>query len=288
MTHLRLVAEASEVAEAPGRALDLQAVRETWSYERRRPQAIISAGQALTRLKAGCRHGGWLPLLASVGIPDRTARDWMRAGKSATVADLEEHGLRGWLKRTRSARAGTGDNRGDPRTDEWYTPAVLIEAAREAMGGIDLDPASCDTAQATVRAGRYFTREDNGLAWPLGAEWSGNVWLNPPFSGRLKEYFLTALKIHHRLGNVPQACVLTFTDTSPRWAEPLHDVTTATCLIRGRVEFHSDVLTHHPPGMGCTVAYVGPRVTRFLSAFIPLGNVSLTVPGLRHFFDGDE
>ena len=34
----------------------------------------------------------------------------------------------------------------------WHTPAEYIEAAREVMGSIDLDPASCHIAQQAVKA----------------------------------------------------------------------------------------------------------------------------------------
>jgi len=54
-------------------------------------------------------------------------------------------------------------------SDEWYTPAGVIEAAREVLGGIDLDPASSETANRTVGAPRYFTEEDDGLA----RDWHG-------------------------------------------------------------------------------------------------------------------
>jgi hypothetical protein len=39
---------------------------------------------------------------------------------------------------------GTGEN-------EWYTPAQYLEAARELLGGFDLDPATSESAQARVR-----------------------------------------------------------------------------------------------------------------------------------------
>src|SRR5450432_2540331 len=63
------------------------------------------------------------------------------------------------------------------KSNEWYTPAKYIEAARAVMGSIDLDPASCKIANRTVKATRYCSKEENGLS----KEWTGNIWLNPPY-----------------------------------------------------------------------------------------------------------
>lgn len=40
-------------------------------------------GEVLIEAKALCKHGTWLPWLAEVGIPARTAQDYMRLAKNA-------------------------------------------------------------------------------------------------------------------------------------------------------------------------------------------------------------
>lgn len=61
--------------------------------------------------------------------------------------------------------------------DEWYTPAWFFKALGVEF---DLDPCSPGSPPSSVPAKRHLTKADNGLA----AEWSGSVWLNPPFSSK--------------------------------------------------------------------------------------------------------
>ena len=69
-------------------------------------ERALAAGAALAEAKSLCQHGQWLPWLAEAGIPERSARRYIKLHKSglksATVADLglaEAETLAGLMKR---------------------------------------------------------------------------------------------------------------------------------------------------------------------------------------------
>ncbi len=97
--------------------------------------------------------------------------------------------------------AHVSHNSGD---NEWYTPPEYAEAAREVLGEIDLDPASSAKANKTIRAAEYFTAKDDGLR----KEWTGRVFMNPPYARPLVDQFTAKLAQHFEAGEVTAAVIL--------------------------------------------------------------------------------
>ena len=119
-------------------------------------------------------------------------------------------------------------------SNEHYTPAEYIEAARAVMGAIDLDPASCVEANEVVRAAKFFSADDDGLR----QEWRGRIWLNPPYGGGAAE-FVGKLMREIETGSVEQAVVLVnahCTDTA--WFQPLWNE--ILCFTDHRINFYGD------------------------------------------------
>ena len=112
-------------------------------------------------------------------------------------------------------------------SNEWYTQPKYIEAAREVMGAIDLDPASCAAANQIVKATRYYTQEQNGLEQDWTAE---SIWINPPYNrtvsmlGRrlsLIKAFSDKLIREYEAGHVKQAILLATSEVNAKWFQPL-------------------------------------------------------------------
>ena len=145
--------------------------------------------------------------------------------------------------------------------NEWYTPSEYIEAARAVMGEINLDPASSEIANKTVKADHIYTVEDNGLEKP----WFGNVWLNPPYASDLIGKF--AEKVVNELGNIKQAIVLVNNATETEWFYGMVTNATAVCFPKSRVKFYTPDGKTGAPLQGQAIIYFGEFVNRFINVF---------------------
>lgn len=149
--------------------------------------------------------------------------------------------------------------------NEWYTPSEYIEAARKVMGHIDLDPASSDIANEVVKAGTYYTAEDNGLT----KLWFGNVWMNPPYSADLIGQFVDKLAADRKTYH--QAIVLVNNATETKWFGTLVDISSAIVFPSSRVKFYMPDGKTGAPLQGQAIIYVGDSPDEFLCEFDKFG-----------------
>jgi phage N-6-adenine-methyltransferase len=149
--------------------------------------------------------------------------------------------------------------------NEWYTPKEFIEAARSAMGSIDLDPASNDIANEIVKAETYYTVETNGL----DKEWTGNVWMNPPYASDLIGKFVD--KLIEQRENYKQAIILVNNATETEWFNKLISISSAVCFPKSRVKFYMPDGKTGAPLQGQAVLYVGKNIEEFMNAFDGFG-----------------
>ena len=144
-----------------------------------------------------------------------------------------------------------------------------VDAARQVLGTIDLDPASTAAANAVVQATTFYTKEMDGLR----LDWTGTVWLNPPFTKPLIEPFLAKLVEAHLSGAVPAAVVLVNNATDTRWFHLVGEVADGICFPQGRIAFWHPDKGHGPPLQGQAVLYLGPTPRDFRLAFSEFGLV---------------
>jgi hypothetical protein len=151
--------------------------------------------------------------------------------------------------------------------NEWYTPPNFIESARAVMGAIDTDPASSEVANRTVKAKRFFTKEDDGLR----QKWAGNVWMNPPYAQPLMGQFAEAISYKYNAGEFTQGIVLVNNATETQWFQRMAGEAAAVCFPKTRVKFLDPDGKPGAPLQGQAIIYFGPDPSAFVQEFTQYG-----------------
>ena len=202
-------------------------------------------------------------------IAERVGKSFAHIRFVCTAVHKSQAEVEGWtFAEAYAAAKGGRPFRPHGGTNEWYTPAPYIEAARCVLGKINLDPASCEEANRTVRAEVYFDEQADGLE----QAWFGNVFLNPPYGEAAGPFVAKALE-EYEAGCVKSAVLLLSAHaTDNSWCQPLLRHT--LCFTQGRISFDA------PGGQakgnalfGSLFVYLGPEPERFAEVFEQFGAV---------------
>lgn len=272
--------EAKAVADA-AKALELWARRRTAN----RPVLV----QAMEYQRRAERKIGQMLPPSKRGRGNKTFHDEniceitpLVAHRCRKVAQSKESEFESWLAACRESEdeptqsvairlhlgAHVGNNSGN---SEWYTPQVYVDAVREAMGGIDIDPCSCPAANGVVKAATFYDEADNGLA----RQWIGRVFVNPPYGDGTVDSFASKLLAELSAGHASQAVFLVNNCTETKWFQGLITQADAVCFPQGRISFWSLEKKSKSPLQGQAVIYFGSNAKRFKRAFSRIGFCTL-------------
>lgn len=169
-----------------------------------------------------------------------------------------------------------GKAKPDRDSDDWHTPSRYIEAARQVLGRIDVDPFSSATANRTVKAARFLTKADNALhprQWTPG---KATCWINPPYGRGLIDAAVDRLLAE--LPHLTAAICLVNNATETAWCQALFSACQAFCLPDHRISFvapDNKAVSGNPRGQ--VFFYFGDDPDRFSDAFRVFGIVSTVI-----------
>lgn len=163
--------------------------------------------------------------------------------------------------------AHVSNNSGD---NEWYTPKEYLDAVKSVMGCIDVDPASSQIANTIVQAATYYTVADDGR----NKDWTGNVFMNPPYAHPLIDEFTNKLISEIQSGNTKQAIILVNNATETKWFQSLANKAAAVCFPQSRLKFWSPEKVSVPL-QGQAFLYFGNDIKAFRSEFEKYGFVAV-------------
>lgn len=175
------------------------------------------------------------------------------------------------VKQNPNKLAYTGKNSKVTNRDFYGTPRKWIELSRRVMGGIELDPASCEEANTlNVKANRYY---DEGMD-ALKLSWASSaIFLNPPYSGRAKQAFAARFHEEWNKGYIKQAIILVNNATETHAFEAFSACASARAEPRARIQFISveGRCTANSNTRGQVIFYCGRRAKKFAKVFASAG-----------------
>jgi ParB family chromosome partitioning protein len=237
--------------------------------EKAKERQLSTLAQNKTDVQISAPRGKTRDELAAIaGVSHDTISKVEKIELSASE-DVKAQVRSGEISVNQAYQAAVGENKphvsNNSGENEWYTPIEYINAAREVMGSIDLDPASCAIANNTVKASKIFTIDDDGLK----QKWHGNVWLNPPYASDLIGKF--ADKVAASKGDIQQAIILVNNATETGWFNTLISVASAIVFPKSRVKFYMADGKTGAPLQGQAFIYVGNCPHKFLDVFKAFG-----------------
>lgn len=163
-------------------------------------------------------------------------------------------------------------------SQDWGTPPLYVDAVREMLGRIDLDP--CSSRHSVVNAAvEYMPPGKDGLkeSW----DYPG-IYVNPPYGttsgrykGRIGDWLARCAYAHEQHGSEVVALVPVATNTS-HWKASVFGRAAALCFLYDtRLKF----LVNGREGgtgapMSCAMVYWGRRFGRFHNVFLRYGAVA--------------
>lgn len=126
--------------------------------------------------------------------------------------------------------------------DEWLTPKWVLDP----LGAFDLDPCA-SVVRPWDTAAKHYTIDDDGLS----QEWSGRVWLNPPFHRYLRPKFMQRMAEHNNgIMLIPAAC-----ETRP-FREFVWGKASGILMLDRRPHFMNTAGVEAKANSGCTICLV--------------------------------
>ena len=164
---------------------------------------------------------------------------------------------------------------------QWETPDEYLEAARELMGDIDIDPCTTERAQERIKASVYYTKDTNGL----DKSWVGRLWLNAPYDVGIIEQFMERAVDQYHIGNIIEGLILTHTNnTHHEYFQKVLAECSAACFVSDYIRWTSGHVQEeinlnkmgikwHPEYTkhGNAVLYLGVRPYNFKKVFSKFG-----------------